>query len=108
MKELFKRFLCELMDIYDDVDPFDERLENLCKEYGGLAEINVNNKIAYGDVYTNVDFAALVESGCIFDYDGRGYYIGTDLMQTEKHVDFDADIIRSKADIYPYVFWYNK
>lgn len=108
MDWLFTRFLYEVEDIYENVNPYDKRMENLCEKYGKLAKINVRNKIEYGNVFTNEDFATMVESGSIINYDGRGYYVGTDLIQTEEHVDFDVDTIRSKADRYPYVFWYNK
>ena len=50
----------------------------------------------------------MIDSGFIISTDGIGYYVGTDLIETEEYVDFNANTIRSKADIYPYIFWYNK
>lgn len=108
MDWLFKRFLCAVKGICEDINPYDSRFEKLCEEYGRLAKIHIKNSCEYGDVYTNDEFAQMVEDSCIIYDDGTGYYIGTDLMKTKEYVDFDEEVIRSKADKYPYVFWYNK
>lgn len=108
MKWFLKRFLYSVSDNCTELDPDSENLDKLCEEYEKLLEIHIKNKRSYGDVYTNEEFAKSVEGGYFISYDGIGYYVGTDLMETEEPVDFDADAIRSKADKYPYVFWYNK
>lgn len=108
MEWLFQRFLYDIEDVYENVNPYNNTLKKLCKEYGVLAEIHIKNKCEYGDVYTNEDFAKSVADGGFTSYDGTGYYIGTDLIKTNEYVDFDEDTIRSKSDKYPYVFWYNR
>lgn len=108
MEWLFNRFLYAIKDIYKNVDPYEDKLQKLCESYGKLAEIHIKNKCDYGDVFTNEDFAHMIDSGFIISTDGIGYYVGTDLIETEEYVDFNANTIRSKADIYPYIFWYNK
>ena len=108
MDWLFQRFLCRISDIYENINPYSNTLKKLCEEYGVLAEIHIKNKCDYGDVYTNEEFANCVANGGFTSYDGVGYYIGVDLMETKEYVDFDEKIIRSKSDKYPYIFWYNK
>lgn len=108
MDWLFKRFLYDVENVYENVKPYNKKMEELCEKYGKLAEINIKNNCEYGDVYSNEEFAESVASGYFTDYDGVGYYVGTDLMKTKEPVDFDKNVIRSKADKYPYVFWYNK
>lgn len=108
MEWLFNRFLYAIKDIYKNVDLCEDKLKKLCEIYGKLAEIHIKNKRDCGDVFTNEDFAHMVDSGFIISADGIGYYVGADLIETEEYVDFNANTIRSKADIYPYVFWYNK
>ena len=108
MKWLFKRFLYDIKKIYENVKPYNKEMEELCEKYGKLAEIHVKNNCDYGSVYFNEEFAEDIASGYFTDYDGVGYYVGANLIETEESVDFDEDIIRSKSDKYPYVFWYNK
>lgn len=108
MKFLFQRFLNKIGDINKNINPYDSTLVKLCEEYATLAEIHIKNNCTYGSVYTNEQFARYVACDGFTNYDGIGYYIGTDLMKTKEYVDFDEKIIRSKSDKYPYVFWYNK
>ena len=108
MEWLFNRFLYAIKDIYKNIDPYEDKLQKLCESYGKLAEIHVKNNCEYGSVYFNEEFAEDVARGYFTDYDGVGYYVGANLIETEESVNFDANTIRSKADIYPYIFWYNK
>lgn len=108
MKWLFKRFLYAINDINKELNPHDEKLERLCEEFGEYAKIHILNKKTYGSVYSNEEFARMVTGEYIIDSDGIGYYVGTDLKETEEYVDFDEKTIRSKVDKYPYVFWFNK
>lgn len=113
MEWLFKRFLYELQETCKDadihnIDIHSKEVDALCKKYGVFADTHIKNNCNYGDVYSNEDFAKAVESGGFVPYDGVGYYIGTDLKETRESVDFNAEKIRSKANKYPYIFWYNK
>ena len=50
MEWLFKRFLYDIEDVYENVNPYNNTLEKLCKEYGILAEIHIKNKINDGEI----------------------------------------------------------
>ena len=52
------------------------------------------------------EFIEYVESGCIIDYDGTGYY--SDGEYKYDYVCFDPSVLKEKAKKYKYVCWYKK
>jgi len=52
------------------------------------------------------EFIECVESGCITDYDGTGYY--SDGEYKYDYVCFDPSVLKEKAKKYQYICWYNK
>ena len=79
--------------------------EEIIKRYIKLVKLQVIN---YGHVMEIEAFAKCVENGDFIPYDGIGYYMNSLGEETRCQVPFKSAEIRSRAEDFPYVVWYNK
>ena len=64
-------------------------------------------KNTFGSVYFIDEFCDLCESGCITDYDGFGYFLSDDGIESDLSV-FNPKVTTEYAEKYNFVVWYNK
>lgn len=92
------------VDEIKNAQSFSER-DEIKKRYIKLVKLQTIN---YGHIMENEAFAETVEWGGFTPSDGFGHYMNSIGEETSCHVSFDPVKIRSKAEDFPYVAWYNK
>ena len=101
-------FIGNILDNYADeiknAKSYSEK-EAIKKRYIKLVKLQVIN---FGDIMENETFARCVEQGGFMSYDGFGYYMNSIGEESKCCVSFNPDEIRSRAEDFPYVAWYNK
>lgn len=79
--------------------------ENIKKRYIKLIKLQVIN---FGHVMETNDFAKAIKDDCFTPFDGIGYFMNEDGIETHTAVPFNVEKILEKEKEFPYVVWYNK
>ena len=82
-----------------------EGLKKLKKSYVNLMKLQF--KVKFGDAMLTSDFLKMVEDGSIIDYDGSGDYY-TKNLEEACSISVNPESVKSMAEHYPYVVWYNR